>query len=256
MEILRAVISTMAFGTGANGARGMTEIEQWEPTSTSEAIAAIDQVTAALDKAETVEEVRELRSMAEVAMTYVRRHDESQAVILRAQEIMREAERKLAYIMADLKAAGKVRGAGRPKKLASESQVSDQEPASESQISAREIFGDDKAQRDANLFATINDDEWQEAIAAARESGDLSRAALVRMLRTPRAERSAPSNGGAPVATIGNVVSRVIKTLTGIADALEAFRPEEVEAEDRKQWKADIREQVKRIDEWQKAVAR
>ena len=233
----------------------MTDIEQWEPSSTSEALATLDSVTVTLERAATIDEVREARSMAEIAMAYVRRHDESQGVILRAQEIMRTAERKLAELMTELKAEGKVRGAGRPKKSATDSQDSDAIPANDSQISARDVFGDDKAQRDANLFASVNEDEWAEALAAARESGDMSRAALVRMLRTPRGERAERSANG-DIATAGRVVPRAINAIRGAADALEAFMPEGIEHDDRKEWKAALKAETDRVTAWTRALPR
>ena len=86
----------------------MTDIEQWEPTSTVEALATLDSLTSVLDQAETVAQVNQARSMAEIAIAYIRRHDESQDVILRAKEIMRNAERKLADLMEELRDDGRV----------------------------------------------------------------------------------------------------------------------------------------------------
>ena len=79
----------------------MTDIEEWEPTSTGEAISALDSVTTALANAETVEDVTRARSMAEVAIAYIRRHDESQAVILRAQEVMRPLMKQVDLVIAN-----------------------------------------------------------------------------------------------------------------------------------------------------------
>jgi hypothetical protein len=83
----------------------------------------------------------------------------------------------------------------------------------------------------------------------------MSRAALVKMLRTPRAERTAaPANGDIP--TVARVVPKAIRALTGVADALEGFDPEGVEHEDRKEWKAEIRTQTDRVTAWQKGLPR
>lgn len=233
----------------------MTDIEQWEPSNTDQALAVLDQWTKALDSATTVEEVTAMRGEAEAVWAWVRRRDESESVALRAQEFIRNAERKLAELMEELREAGKVRKAGRPRKSESESPITDEESETNSPIVPREVFGDDKTRRDAYLFASVNEDEWTEALAAARESGDMSRAALVRMLRTPRAERTAARDNG-NIPTIGSTMPRAIKALTNVADALSQFVAETVEHEDRKEWKAAIREQVGRIDAWQKALPR
>jgi hypothetical protein len=241
---------------GRGGIERMTDIEQWEPSSTEQALAVLDEWTAALDKAQTVEEVTTMRGEAEAVFAWVRRRNESHAVELRAQEFIRNAERKLAELMEELKAAGKVRGAGRPKKQSvNDLQDTEGEPVNDLQVSAREIFGDPMVQRDALLFASINEDEWNEAIAAARDKGDLSRKALVRMLRTPREHRAATDSDG-DIPTVGQVVPKAVRALTGVADALSGFDAGSIEHEDRKEWKATIREQIVRIDQWQKALPR
>ena len=234
----------------------MTDIEQWEPSNISDALAVLDQWSAALDAAETVEEITAMRSEAEAVYAWVRRRDESEAVALKAQEFMRNAERKLAELMEDLRAAGKVRGPGRPKKeLVNDRQDSDANPVNDRQVSARDVFGDSESQRDANLFASVNEDEWREAVEAARKSGDLSRKALVKLLRTPRAER-ATSAGDGDIPTAARVVPKAIKALAGVADALEQFDPETVEHDDRKEWKSELRAQIDRVMAWQKALPR
>ena len=234
----------------------MTDIEQWEPTSTVEALATLDSLTSVLDQAETVAQVNQARSMAEIAIAYIRRHDESQAVILRAQEIMRNAERKLAELMEELRAEGKVRKAGRPKKSDAVHQVSDEQTDAVHQVSPTEIFGDTRTRTAAFLFASVNEDEWNEALAEARETGDMSRETLARMLRTPRAEHAPARADNGDIPTVARVVPRAIKALTTVADMLEGFDPETVEHEDRKEWKAAIREQTDRIAAWQKGLPR
>lgn len=232
----------------------MTDIEQYEPTSTAEAIAQIDAAHAALSLAETVEDVNRLRNMAEVAMAYVRRHDEAHTAILKAQEFMRDTERKLAYILEDMKAAGKVRRAGRPRKPVNDLQDSGEQPVNDLQVSARDIFGDPMVQRDALLFATVNDDEWEELKAAVlAEQGDLDRAHLRRVLRRTPAERRA-DNGNIP--NVGTIVPKAIAALNAVADSLERFQAAEVEHEDRKEWKAEMRAALDRLTAWHKALGR
>lgn len=233
----------------------MSEIEQWEPQNTDQALAVLDQWTYALDAADSVEEVAQMRTDADAVLTWIRRRDDSEQVALRAQEFMRSAERKLAELVEELREAGKVRKAGRPKKSVTETPNDGEESVTETPISPLDVFGDQRARRDALLFASVNEDEWREALAAARETGDLSRANLVRMLRTPASERaSRVANGDTP--TAGRVVPRAIRQITGAADSLEAFDAEGIEHEDRKEWKAALREQIERVNAWTKGLPR
>lgn len=231
-----------------------TAIEQWEPDSRDEALAVVDRGIAMLDAATTVEEVTALRDQAEMVAVWVRRRNENQEIELRTQTLIRNAERKLAELMEELKAAGKVRGAGRPRKPVAEQQDSEEIPVVEQQVSARDVFGDSTTQRDALLFASVNDDEWEEALADARKNGDMSRRALARALRPGGSGIRARSTERSDIPTVSRVVPQAIRALSGVLDALHGFDPAQVDVPERGEWAKTILTHTKALDEWRKAL--
>lgn len=110
---------------------------------------------------------RELGELLEALALY--HHDAERA--LAAAITLRDSERRLALLVAELKDAGVLRSAGRP---ALDSDALE--------ISAREIFGDSHTQRAANRFAEVPEDQWRRTLEKARKWGDASRAVVLRML--------------------------------------------------------------------------
>jgi len=200
----------------------VSEVELYQD---QQVVDVIDRVRDLLAQAETVEDVRDLRDQAEMVRVWATRRDGWRAVELDTQDLIRRAERKMAELVIELKEAGKVRKGGRPKKAVSDSQVPDEEPVSDSQVSARELFGDATAQRAAYLFAAVNEDEWNEALGTARENGDVSRRAILRILGNQPAHRG--DNGD--ITPIAQVMAAVFRNLAAVVERLQEFDPATIE---------------------------
>lgn len=228
----------------------MSNVEVYEASQGMELISGI---RALLAQAETVEDLADIRDQAEAVRILASKRDAYKSIELEATEVVRRVERQMAELVIELKEAGKVRKGGRPKKAATDSQDIDGNPATDSQVSARELFGDDKAQTAAYQFAQVDDDAWNEALADARAAGDMSRRALVKRLG---AGARADGAGNGDITPIAQVMAAVFRNLAAVVDRLNDFDPATIEHDDRKEWKARLAEYAVTIDTWRKALPR
>lgn len=236
----------------------VSNIERYEPEDVGAAIETLDRVRAYLAQAEDVEDVALIRDKGEAMAYWARERDMGHETEMIGQEIARRAERKLGELYAELREAGKVRKAGRPRKSVTTETDNGESVTTETGLSAMTIFDSTKERAAANAFASIDEDTFAEAMAEARKRGDVSRNGVVRVLR----EQGVISSGAGSndeftdPSPIGRIMPKLLRVVTGAADQLSEIDASSIEHEDRKEWKATLREQVQRLDAWQKAIPR
>jgi O6-methylguanine-DNA--protein-cysteine methyltransferase len=228
--------------------------EEVEAFEAGQALEIISGIRAQLARAETVEDLANIRDQADAIRILASKREAYKAIELDAQEIVRRVERQMAELVEELKDAGKIRRGGRPKKQpATELQDSDEQPATELQLSAREIFGDHKTQTAAYAYAMVNEDDFNDALAQAKANGDMSRQAVLRALR------GAPTGGvtaNGDIQPIARVMTAVFRNLAAVVERLQEFDPATIEHDDRKEWRARLTEYAQAIDAWRKALPR
>jgi hypothetical protein len=238
----------------------MTDVEQWEPSSVGNALETLDRVRAYLAQAEQVEDVSLIRDQGEAMAYWARERNMGRETEMIGQEIARRAERKLGELAQELRETGRMRGGGRPRKETAvpDKELSEETAVPDKRFRAADIFDSTNEAAAAAKFATIDEDTFAEAMAGARESGDITRKGLIRQLRNMGVilDGGRADNGDSDITPIGRVMAAVFRNLAAVVERLQEFDPATIEHDDRKEWRARLTEYAQAIDAWRKALPR
>lgn len=237
----------------------MTDVEQWEPDSVGAALETLDRVRAYLAQAEDVGDVSLIRDQGEAMAYWARERDMGRETEMIGQEIARRAERKLGELYIELREAGKIRAGGRPRKETHlpEDGFTEETHLPEDKFKSADIFDSSDERAAAAKFATIDEDTFADAVAAARVNGDITRKGLIRQLRTMGVVIGADGRASdGDITPIGRVMVSVLRNLAAVVERLQEFDPATIEHDDRKEWKARLTEYASAIDAWRKGLPR
>lgn len=125
-------------------------------------------------------------------------------------------------------------------------------------LRALDVFGSDQERTDSLVMARANEDDFADAIATVRESGNLSRAALVRTLKGGPAKVKNTSEWHHRKRKLDpvRIVTESLAALQGIASGLALIQPEDVTDTARREWARDMRTALQEIERFRKGLAR
>jgi len=231
-----------------------TDVAQWEPST---AAAVIDQLAIARDwlrtEANDIDEVAGVLAQADAIALLVRKRELGHDAELAAAEIVRRCERRLEELLIEGQDAGRVgRRGDNAHTLARPQDVS-----LGNKLRHSDILPSSKLRVQAKVMASANDDDFDDALRAARDEGDMSRTNIVRKLKgeTQPAARNEWHRKRRHIDP-ARVVRESVAVLQGVATGLALIDAADVADVNRAQWAADMRDAVQAIDKFRKELAK
>lgn len=230
-------------------------LAKWEPTSAVDVAEALHRITLYLKQATDVTAVDALRADAATVETLTRQRDLGHEAELAAAEIVRRCERKLGelYVLAQSEGRAARRGENVTGVRGKRDEVGDYI------LPKQAFFGKSDGGRSglaqgAVRMASVNDDDFEDALTKAREAGTMARAAVLRAIDgdTPAAPRE-PRRRKLKSARI---ITETIHLLDGIAASLAIIDPELVTDAERHEWAEAMGTALAKIDHFRKGLAR
>lgn len=162
-------------------------------------VALVDQARSMLAQASGMEglaDVIEWKSRAEAIRVYTQQKDMGHEAELSAAEIVRRAERRIGQLIRDGQAAGEIRTAEDTHKSGRNNRVAD-----DNTVSPSALAGIDRAGLSRGVYPMadgVTDEQFEAALAAAKQEGNLSRANVVRKVKPTTAQRIAAAAANHP----------------------------------------------------------
>ena len=234
-----------------------TDVERWEPTN---AAAVIEQLTLARDwlREQTgLDEVIPVLSQAEAIRLLVQKRDLGREAELAAAEIVRRVERRLGELWTIAREEGRTMTNSDAGKMRTGPAPSCADGAAK--LRSLDVFGNHTIRSDSLKLASVNDDDFEEAVTECRGAGVMTRAAIIRKLNgTPMKTRSTRNEWHRGKRNLDpvRIVTESLATLQGVAAGLALIQPEDVTDTARREWAREMRTALQDIERFRKGLAR